>query len=195
MRIKICAAYRDLVLRSRDSGVSKDGHIEHVSSPRGATLCPGFANHCPSVRRGHRECRAPDAPAALRAKVKKHASKSPRSHRKAPGIPRAMVLTVSFVVSPETGLYCLRPRCDAKHRHQVDTSVGVSGRYDFAVRLGALRRKHLRRPSHPAPTFVTIAKRPSWWRETRGEVPLICPTSQPKPPRHIGTTGKSLVLQ
>ena len=72
-----------------------------------------------------------------------------------------MVLTVSFVVSPETGLYCLRPRCDAKHRHQVDTSVGVSGRYDFAVRLGALRRKHLRRPSHPAPTFVTIAKRPS----------------------------------
>ena len=29
-----------------------------------------------------------------------------------PGIPRAMVLTVSFVVSPETGLCCLRHRRD-----------------------------------------------------------------------------------
>ena len=47
------------------------------------------------------------------------------------GIPRAMVLTVSFEVSPESRLVasvaCGNPR-------QLDTSVGVSGRHDFAVR-------------------------------------------------------------
>ena len=31
-----------------------------------------------------------------------------------PGIPRAMVLTVSFVLSPATGLVCHRRRRDAK---------------------------------------------------------------------------------
>jgi hypothetical protein len=31
-----------------------------------------------------------------------------------------------------------------KHHRRFDTSVGVSGRYDFAVRLGAFRHKHVR---------------------------------------------------
>src|SRR5258708_1502400 len=70
-----------------------------------------------------------------------------------------MVLTVSFVLSPVTGLVC--------HRHQrsclrqLDASVGASGPHDFAV--------HLKRCSSKAPsastasrlTSVTIAKRPS----------------------------------
>ena len=68
-----------------------------------------------------------------------------------------MVLTVSFVVSPETGLFCLRrPR---GHR-KLDTSVGVSGRYDFAVRNGSVRLPRHRVHRIPHPTFVTIAKRP-----------------------------------
>jgi hypothetical protein len=62
-----------------------------------------------------------------------------------------MVLTVSFVVSPETGLCCLRPQRDAKHHRKVDTSVGVSGRYDFAVRRQRIRLVRHPRPSHPAP--------------------------------------------
>jgi hypothetical protein len=37
--------------------------------------------------RGRRECRALGAPAASRAKMKKHTSKSPRSHRKHPAFP------------------------------------------------------------------------------------------------------------
>jgi hypothetical protein len=43
-----------------------------------------------------------------------------------------------FVLSPVTGLVC--------HRHQrngfrqLDTSVGVSGPHDFAVRFGAVRQ-------------------------------------------------------
>src|ERR1035441_1106269 len=49
-----------------------------------------------------------------------------------PGIPRATVLTVSFVLSPVTGLFC--------HRHprncfrELDASVGAPGPHDFAVR-------------------------------------------------------------
>src|ERR1700722_1011131 len=83
-----------------------------------------------------------------------------------PGIPRAMVLTVSFALSPVTGLVC--------HRHrqscfcQLDTSVGASGPHDFAVRKPA--------PSSEAPpastasrlTSVTIAKRPSEERDGQG---------------------------
>src|SRR4051795_1166602 len=50
-----------------------------------------------------------------------------------PGIPRAMVLTVSFVISPVIGLSC--------HRHrqvttcQLDASIEASGPHDFAVRI------------------------------------------------------------
>ena len=64
---------------------------------------------------------------------------------------------------------------------ELDTSVGVSGPHDFAVRNSrarlALRRVH----RIPHPTFVTIAKRPSLrgagWREL---VALICPTAKAK---------------
>src|SRR5258708_14147723 len=65
-----------------------------------------------------------------------------------PGIPRAMVLTVSFVLSPVTGLFC--------HRHQrsclrqLDASVGASGPHDFAV------RKHT--PSSLAPPASTASR-------------------------------------
>ena len=59
-----------------------------------------------------------------------------------PGIPRAMVLTVSFALSSATGLFCYR-------RLQVttcklDASVGASGPHDFAVRLSAVRYRRIR---------------------------------------------------
>src|SRR3977135_640158 len=94
-----------------------------------------------------------------------------------PAFPHAMVLTVSFVLSPVTGLFC--------HRHQriwfclspvgptqlreLDASVGASGPHDFAVRSNISRpravdrsrahhppcdpiaRKTLPRPPHPTP--------------------------------------------
>jgi hypothetical protein len=60
-----------------------------------------------------------------------------------------MVLTVSFEVSPETGLDCLRHR--QKRFCRFDTSVGVSGRHDFAVRIRRLRHSRRTRPPHPAP--------------------------------------------
>ena len=51
-----------------------------------------------------------NAPAASRAKIKKHTSVVTTVTPDSPGIPYAMVLTVSFVISPVTGLSCHR-RC------------------------------------------------------------------------------------
>jgi hypothetical protein len=56
---------------------------------------------------------------------------SHHGHTETPGIPCAMVLTVYFAFSPETGFYCLRRLADTSAK--LDTSVGVPGRYDFAV--------------------------------------------------------------
>ena len=38
-----------------------------------------------------------------------------------------------------------------EHPRRLDTSVGVSGRYDFTVRVRVIRRLTRPRPSHPAP--------------------------------------------
>jgi hypothetical protein len=110
-----------------------------------------------------------------------------------------MVLTVSFVLSPVTGLYCHR-------RSQIitcelDTSVGAPGPHDFSVRASNVRltRYHVHRIPHP--TFVTIAKRPLWVR-TRESVELICPTAQAKyiweggldDPNHVESLHENRVL-
>ena len=63
--------------------------------------------------------------------------------------------------------------------HELDTSVGVSGPHDFAVRAGIARRATPTRPSHPAPRFVTIGRNVPLAGAGRPEsVPLICPTTQ-----------------
>jgi hypothetical protein len=119
-----------------------------------------------------------------------------------PGIPRAMVLTVSFVLSPVIGLSCHRHRCDAKHHHLLDASVE-------AFRTTRLRRPP-QAPSSSAPSastasrpaFVTIASRPSGGRDERAiEMilskakaeyfsqegwTLICPTGGLDLARHSG---------
>jgi hypothetical protein len=55
-------------------------------------------------------------------------------HAGTPGIPRGDGFTVSFVVSPETGFVASVPGVKRQLHRQVDTSIGVPGRYDFAVR-------------------------------------------------------------
>ena len=78
----------------------------------------------------------PGASTAPTACVKrKHASSRRRFAENVPAFPARMVLTVSFVLAPETGLSCLRrqPQCE-KHCRQLDISVGISGPHDFAVR-------------------------------------------------------------
>src|SRR4030088_3766919 len=117
-----------------------------------------------------------------------------------------MVLTVSFVLSPVTGLFChrrqrikvLSKRSGRLNLRELDASVGASGPHDFAVRNNisrprAVDRSQVFRPalqfrcpknaaastaSHPA--SVTIMIRPSCgvgWREF---VEMICPTGEEK---------------
>jgi hypothetical protein len=84
--------------------------------------------------------RAQGMPGARRArslacKIKIAHEHSHHGHTGSPGIPRAMVLTVSFVLSPVTGLFCHRRRRNCFR--QLDASVGASGPHDFAVRKSA----------------------------------------------------------
>jgi hypothetical protein len=69
-----------------------------------------------------------------------------RNHRGSAGssgIPRAMALTVSFVLSPGTcpGDRAFLPPSsrEASSSTQLDTSVGVPGPHDFAVRTSHVR--------------------------------------------------------
>jgi hypothetical protein len=111
-----------------------------------------------------------------------------------------MVLTVSFVLSPVTGLFC--------HRHQRTNVVPKPGRADitsanltpasgcqdhttspYAAIVSRPRavdrsqahhppcnpvaRKTLPRPPHPHPASVTIAIRPLWWDGMREVLEVI----------------------
>src|ERR1700730_17457942 len=121
------------------------------------SCCPNY----PLQNRGRRESRVLDAPAASPAKVIKHTSVVTTGSPKTSGLPCAMVLTAYFVLSPVTGLFCHR-RLAGMLPAKLAASVGASGPHDFAVRVGAVRRQRLRVHRIPLPTFVTIAKRPSW---------------------------------
>jgi hypothetical protein len=124
----------------------------------------------PSSNRGRRECRAPDAPAASR--VEKNTRVSHHGHTGSPGIPRAMVLTAYFALSPVTGLSCHRRRRNLFS--QLDASVGASGPHDFAVRRVTLSSVAPPASTASRPTSVTIAKRPSWRSGMAIVVNMIC---------------------
>jgi hypothetical protein len=88
---------------------------------------------------------------------KKAYEHSHHGHTGTPGIPYAMVLTVSFVLSPVIGLLPPSSRVlDAR----LDASVEASRPHDFSVRKPRFVTARPR-PPHPAPALVTIAKRPS----------------------------------
>jgi hypothetical protein len=82
-----------------------------------------------------------------------------RSHRKSPGIPRAMVLTVSFGLSSVTGfLATVAPEKLASQ--ELDASIGASGPHDFSVRI---RRARLAAPSTSTasrPALMTLRNAP-----------------------------------
>src|ERR1700736_5892465 len=77
-----------------------------------------------------------------------------------------MVLTVSFALSPVTGLVCHRHR--RNHFRRLDTSVGASGPRDFAVRLPRRSSAALSASTASRPAAVTIACRPSVGRNGGG---------------------------
>jgi hypothetical protein len=77
---------------------SVDGRSTRIRLPA-AQIASEFLETHPRETKGRRECRALDAPAASRAN-EKHTSVVTTVTPESPGIPRAMVLTVSFVISP-----------------------------------------------------------------------------------------------
>jgi hypothetical protein len=82
-----------------------------------------------------------------------------------------MVLTAYFVLSPATGLFCHRRL--AENSAKLDTSVGVSGPHDFAVRFGSTRLAPPPRPPHPAPNVRDVRETPLYRDGTAKVVPLI----------------------
>src|SRR5258707_15721131 len=119
-----------------------------------------------------------------------------------------MVLTVFFVLSPVTGLFCHRhSRTDVEPKpgRADPTSANLtpaSGRQDHTTSpyaatslvrvpfdrsrilvgpaLHHVSRLTLPRPPHPIPRFVTIAIRPSCGTGWRELVEMICPTGEAK---------------
>jgi hypothetical protein len=69
---------------------------------------------------------------SLVCEMKKHTSVVTTVTPETPGIPRAVVLTVSFVISPVIGLSCHRRHADRSAR--LGISVEMPGPHDFAVR-------------------------------------------------------------
>ena len=88
--------------------------------------------------------------------IKKHTSIVTTVTPGSPGIPRAMVLTVSFVISPVIGLFCHR-----RLRDELDASVEASGPHDFAVRISTVRQRCLR--VHRIPPRVRDDREPPLW--------------------------------
>jgi hypothetical protein len=173
--------------------------------PRGA-LRPSCAFIFRPLR-GRGECRVPVAPAVSCAIVVIERTRVTTSTPESPGIPARNGFTAYVVLSPVTGLFCHRRQrikfclspVGPTPLRRLDTSVGVSGPHDFAVRSN-ISRQHavdrsqaFRQPalqSHRAqeaaastathPAFVTIMIRPSCgvgWREV---VEMICPTGEAK---------------
>jgi hypothetical protein len=87
---------------------------------------------------------------SLACKNKKaHELSHHRSTGSIPAFPHAMVLTVSFVLSPVIGLFCHRRL--ARLLARLDAGVEASGPHDFAVRIRRSRQQHHPRPPHPDP--------------------------------------------
>jgi hypothetical protein len=82
-----------------------------------------------------------------------------------------MVLTVSFVISPVTGLIVtVAPKKLASR--ELDASAGASEPHDFAVRLSAVRYRHLR--VHRIPPRVRDDREPPlMWDGTAENKPVI----------------------
>jgi hypothetical protein len=127
--------------------------------------------------------RAQGMPGARRARSL--ACKNKKAHEQVttvtpetPGIPRAMVLTVSFALSRVTGLVCHpRPR-----KLPSANLTPASGRQDHTTSpsaLSALRRCALSASTASRPASVTIASRPSSETGQRGCIADLGSSSMP----------------
>jgi hypothetical protein len=94
-------------------------------------------------------------------KIKSTPSKSTTVTPVSPGIPRAMVLTGSFVVSSVNRAFLPPSPRNAKHCRELIPASGYQDAKTSPSAIHALVRRARRVHRIPHPTFVTIAKRPS----------------------------------
>jgi len=84
------------------------------------------------------------------------------------GIPRAMVLTASFVISPAIGLFCHRRR--QRFSCQLDASVEASGPHDFSVRKQTLSSEAPLASTASRPNVRDDGQRPSFDRTGQASI-------------------------
>jgi hypothetical protein len=116
---------------------------------------------------GGREDRVRAAPAVSCAKAVKKTHTSIQVQRKQSGLPCAMVLTVSFELSLVTGLFLTIIRV---MRSIIANLTPAPGRQDHTTSPSALALfvNSAAASTASRPTFVTIAKRPSFGTGWRG---------------------------
>jgi hypothetical protein len=87
-----------------------------------------------TLKRGRGEDRVRAAPAVSCASCTKENAHEHTGSAEAVRPSLRNGFTVSFVLSPATGLIATVTSDDAKHHRQLDASIGASGPHDFAVR-------------------------------------------------------------
>jgi len=114
---------------------------------------PSFENSFAPKNRGRREDRVRAAPAVSRANAyAKKTQTSIQVQRKQSGLPCAMVLTVSFVLSPaRLGLFATVAPKKRELLKNLTPAIGASRPHDFAVRITRCSSKAHPRPPLPAP--------------------------------------------
>ena len=136
-----------------------NSHV-NTDSPSRDAMRPSRAGTCaPQKTEGAGKAGCVGAPAASRANKKAHE----RSHHRfagTPGLPCAMVLTVSFVLAPVTGLSCHRRLQD----HRLANLISASGYQTHTTSPSAYGRARLARQSvHRIPPNVRDdGQRPSY---------------------------------
>src|SRR5882724_4291746 len=123
-------------------------------------IAPELLGKSPSKTEGAGNAGCAARTHSLACEMKKHTSVVTTGKPPSTGIPRAMVLTVSFALSPVTGLVCHR----RLRKISSANLTPASGRQDHTTSPSALARlvKRTNRVHRiPLPTSVTIASRPS----------------------------------
>ena len=126
---RIALAGRSLV--RDDNGICRHDFKQPKAFPRHC-LPESCQSLCPSPKKGRRESRALTAPAAWGATKTSPPVSPPRVQPVTPASPRNG-LTVCFVLSPVSGVYC--HRCRTRYETGwIDATVAAPGPHDFAVR-------------------------------------------------------------
>ena len=131
-----------------------------------AGFARGLAARSPSSKRGRRECRAPDAPAAACAGVVVERTRVSQVTPETPGIPRAMVYGLFRALPGDRAFLSPSPAEMAPAN-----LTPASRRQDHTTSPSASRRSSKARSASTAsrPASVTIAQRPSLGRDGRGD--------------------------